>query len=94
MKKLESLQKLQTENGVTIMSETIDEVHLSRTVMFVGDYFTMMTTVVLDEKLREDDESDEDFAVRVAIVFLSEYYGFDDLDDKATVSIGVMDEGE
>jgi hypothetical protein len=61
--------------------------------MFVGDYFTMMTTVVLDETLRDGDEDDEDFAVRIATVFLSEYYGFDDVDYKARVSIGVMDEG-
>jgi hypothetical protein len=60
--------------------------------MFVGDYFTMMTTVVLDEGLRHEDEDDEDFAVRIATVFLSEYYGFEDLDAKATVSIGVMDD--
>lgn len=70
-----------------------DTVELTRTVMFVGDYFTMMTTVVLDETLRDDDEDDEDFAVRIATVFLSEYYGFDDVDSKARVSIGVMDEG-
>ena len=70
-----------------------DTVELTRTVMFVGDYFTMMTTVVLDETLRDDDEDDEDFAVRIATVFLSEYYGFDDIDSKASVSIGVMDEG-
>jgi hypothetical protein len=76
------------------MSETIDEVTLSRTVMFVGDYFTMMTTVVLEEKLRDEEESDDDFAVRLATIFLSEYYGFDDLDSKSTVSIGVVDEDD
>ena len=36
-----------------------------------------MTTVVLDEKLRNDGEEDNDFAVRVASVFMNEYYGFD-----------------
>lgn len=68
----------------------MDEILLSRTVMFVGDYFTLMTTVVLDEKLRNDDEEDNDFAVRVASVFMNEYYGF----DVASVSndIGVVDE--
>jgi hypothetical protein len=67
----------------------MDEINLSRTVMFVGDYFTLMTTVVLDEKLRQDGESDEDFAVRVASVFINEYYGF----DVASVSndIGIVD---
>lgn len=68
----------------------MDEIILSRTVMFVGDYFTLMTTVVLDEKLRDEDEGDNDFAVRVASIFMSEYYGF----DVALVSnnIGVVDE--
>lgn len=70
----------------------VDLIPLTRTVMFVGDYFTMMTTVVLDESLRYDAEDDEDFAVRLATVFLSEFYGFDDLESKATVSIGVMDD--
>ena len=75
------------------MSESaIDEVPLTRTVMFVGDYFTMMTTVSLDENLRYDDESDEDFAVRLATVFLSEYYGFDELESKANVGIGIVEE--
>jgi hypothetical protein len=67
----------------------MDEILLSRTVMFVGDYFTLMTTVVLDEKLRNEGEEDNDFAVRVASVFMNEYYGF----DVAAVanSIGVVD---
>jgi hypothetical protein len=58
--------------------------------MFVGDYFTLMTTIVLDEKLRNEGEADNDFAVRVASVFMNEYYGF----DVASVanSIGVVDE--
>lgn len=73
-------------------TDAVDEIALSRTVMFVGDYFTMMTTVVLDEKLRHDEETDDNFAVRLATVFLSEYYGFDDLEEKAVVGIGVIDE--
>jgi hypothetical protein len=69
----------------------MDTINLSRTVMFVGDYFTLMTTIVLDEKLRDENEADNDFAVRVASVFMNEYYGF----DVASVSndIGVVDEG-
>jgi hypothetical protein len=68
----------------------MDEINLSRTVMFVGDYFTLMTTIVLDDKLRLDGESDEDFAVRTASVFIKEYYGF----DVASVSndIGVVED--
>lgn len=67
----------------------IDEIPLSRTVMFVGDYFTLMTTVVLDEKLRNDGEEDNDFAVRVASVFMNEYYGFDV--EAVSNNIGVVD---
>ena len=68
----------------------MDNLLPSRTVMFVGDYFTLMTTIVLDEKLRNESEADNDFAVRVASVFMNEYYGF----DVASVanSIGVVDE--
>lgn len=67
----------------------MDEILLTRTVMFVGDYFTLMTTVVLDEKLRNDGEEDNDFAVRVASVFMNEYYGFDV--EAVANSIGVVD---
>jgi hypothetical protein len=58
--------------------------------MFVGDYFTLMTTVVLDEKLRNESEEDNDFAVRIASVFMNEYYGFDV--EAVANSIGVVDE--
>lgn len=67
----------------------MDEILLSRTVMFVGDYFTLMTTVVLDEKLRNEDEEDNDFAVRVASIFMNEYYGFDV--QAVSNDIGVVD---
>lgn len=69
----------------------MDEIEKTRTVMFVGDYFAMTTTVVLDEKLRHEGEDDDDFATRIASVFLSEYYGFDDLEDKSN-DIGIVDE--
>lgn len=68
----------------------MDEINLSRTVMFVGDYFTLMTTIVLDNNLRNEDESENDFAVRCASVFISEYYGFDVA--KASNHIGVVDD--
>jgi hypothetical protein len=55
----------------------IDEIQLTKTVVFVGDYFTLMTTVVLDEKLRNEDEDDHDFATRLASVWLQEHYGWD-----------------
>jgi hypothetical protein len=68
----------------------MDEILSTRTVMFVGDYFTLMTTVVLDEKLREENESDEDFAVRVASIFMREYYGFDV--EEVSIHIGIVDD--
>lgn len=72
------------------MSDAVDNVELTRTVMFVGDYFTLITTVAMPENLRHDDESDEDFAVRLATVLMEEYYGWD-VADKAN-EIGVMDD--
>lgn len=61
--------------------------------MFVGDYFTLITTVTLVEPFREKGESDEDFAVRLASDLLNNYYGWD-VAAAATVAVGVMDEGE
>ena len=68
----------------------MDNILPSRTVMFVGDYFTLMTTVVLDETIRNEGEDDNNFAVRLASVLMSEFYGF----DVASVanSVGVVDE--
>jgi hypothetical protein len=68
----------------------VDTIPLSKTVMFVGDYFTLMTTIVLDEEIRNKNETDNDFAIRVASVFMKEYYDF----DVALVSnnIGIVDE--
>jgi hypothetical protein len=58
--------------------------------MFVGDFFTLMTTVVLDETIRNEGEDDNDFAVRLASILMSEIYDF----DVASVanSVGVVDE--
>ena len=68
----------------------MDNILPSRTVMSVGDFFTLMTTVVLDETIRNEGEDDNDFAVRLASVLMSEFYGF----DVASVanSVGVVDE--
>ena len=68
----------------------MDNILPSRTVMFVGDYFTLMTTIVLDETIRNEGEADNDFAVRLASILMSEIYDF----DVASVanSVGVVDE--
>ena len=70
----------------------MDEINHTKTVMFVGDYFTLMTTIVLDEKLRNENEQDEDFAVRIASTFMNEYYGFDV--EAVSNDIGIVDDNE
>ena len=60
--------------------------------MFVGDYFTLMTTVVLDDNLRETNEDDRDFALRLASTFIKGHYGFDV--EAVSNDIGVVDEDE
>lgn len=74
-----------------LREEMMDAIEKTRTVMFVGDYFALTTTVVLDEHLRHDGEDDDAFAIRIAEVFLSEQYGFDDLVDKSN-DVGIVDE--
>ena len=70
----------------------MDTIPQTRTVMFVGDYFTLMTTVVLDENLRETNEDDRDFALRLASTFIKGHYGFDV--EAVSNDIGVVDEDE
>lgn len=55
----------------------IDDIKLVKNVMFVGDYFSLITTVVLEEELRNEGEDDSDFAIRLASVWLQEHYGWD-----------------
>ena len=69
----------------------VDEITLSKTVLFVGDYFSLMTTVVLTESLRNEGEDDDEFAIRLASVLMEEYYGWD-VAEKATISIGIVDD--
>lgn len=70
----------------------IDEIPLAKTVLFVGEYFSMMTTVVLDDSVRNEGEDDSDFAIRLAGVLLQEYYGWDVM--SVSKEIGVVDEDE
>lgn len=70
----------------------MDTIPQTRTVMFVGDYFTLMTTVVLDDNLRETNEDDRDFALRLASTFIKGHYGFDV--EAVSNDIGVVDEDE
>ncbi len=70
----------------------MDIIPQTRTIMFVGDYFTLMTTVVLDDTLRETNEDDRDFALRLASTFIKGHYGFDV--EAVSNDIGVVDEDE
>ena len=67
----------------------VDEIPNDKDVMFVGDYFTLITSVRLDERLRTDGETDDDFAIRLASVLLGEYYGWDVLE--ASNEVGVVE---
>lgn len=70
--------------------EEIDEITLSRTVLFVGDYFSMMTTVVLNEEMRADGEDDDEFAIRLAKQFMLGHYGWDL--EAVSNEIGIVEE--
>ena len=59
------------------MSEAVDLIPLTKSVMFVGDYFSMITTVVLNEEMRKAGEDDEDLAIRLSGVLIQEFYGWD-----------------
>jgi hypothetical protein len=68
----------------------MDEIPQSKNVMFVGEYFTLLTTVQLDEKLRTaEDETEDDFAIRLAAMWLGEYYGWDVLG--ASKEVGIVE---
>ena len=73
---------------VTESLASFDAVPTTVDVLFVGDYFTMITTTVLNEDLRLPDEDDNDFACRLASAYMLDYYGW----DVAAVSqeIGIM----
>jgi hypothetical protein len=70
--------------------KTIDEISLNKTVMFVGDYFTLLTTVKLEESLRVEGEVDDEFAIRLASVWMGEHYGWDVLE--ASNEVGVVED--
>lgn len=69
--------------------KTLDLIPVSVSVLFVGDYFSLLTTVALVEELREPNEKDEDFAVRLASTWMREYYGWDV--EAVSRDIGVVD---
>lgn len=70
----------------------MDAIGDNRTVMFVGDYFTLLTTVRLEESLRTDDEDDDAFAVRLAALWMGEHYGWDVI--AASNEVGIVEDNE
>ena len=71
----------------------MDAIKDTWTVMFVGDYFTLLTTVQLEESLRLPEETDDDeFAVRLAATWMGEHYGWDVL--AASNEVGIVDDNE
>jgi hypothetical protein len=69
-------------------STPIDVIPFVKSVMFVGEYFTLVTSVQLDERLRlESDADDDDFAIRLAGIWLGEYYGWDVLGASQEVTV-------
>lgn len=70
----------------------LDQIQWTQTVLFVGDYFSLMSTVVLREEFRLPNEEDDELAIRIAGELLKEHYGW----DVAAVSneAGVVDEDE
>jgi hypothetical protein len=68
----------------------MDLIPLTRSVLFIGDYFSLITTVTLLDEHRRPDEGDEDYAVRLASDLMLLHYGWDVAAQSA--NIGVMDE--
>jgi hypothetical protein len=61
-------------------------------VIFIGDYFTLITTVDLPDAGRREGETDEDYACRRAGDFLSGFYGWDVA--ARSNQVGVMDDDD
>jgi len=53
-----------------------DSIPLIKEVLYVGEHFTLMTSVVIMESLRLEGESDDELAVRLASKGLQGYYGW------------------
>jgi len=72
----------------------VDKIPLIKNVVFIGEYFSLITTVSLDEaeELREESEDDSDLAIRMASDWLKQFYGWDVRE--AALTIGVSDDGD
>lgn len=72
----------------------MDNIPMIKNVVFIGEYFSLITTVSLEEveTLREEGEDDSDLAIRMASDWLKEFYGWDV--KEAAITIGVADDGD
>jgi hypothetical protein len=55
----------------------MDNIPVIRDVLFVGEHFTMMTSVTVDESLRLPNEGDDEFFIRLASEGILAVYGWD-----------------
>jgi hypothetical protein len=76
--------------GGELMVEPIDAIPLIKTVVFIGEYFTVTTSVEPLEELRYEGETDDELAIRLAGEILGELYGWEVL--KFAKEIGVYDD--
>lgn len=87
---LQPASRLRHLLGRGMMSDAIDAIPLIKTVVFIGEYFTVTTSVQPLEELRYDAESDDELAIRLAGELLHELYGWDV--PAAAKEIGVYDD--
>jgi len=64
-----------------------DLIPVIREVLFVGEHFTMMTSVAVDEALREPGESDDEFYIRLASVGIEQYYGWNVREQSVDIAV-------
>lgn len=69
------------------MSLMTDRIALIKDVLFVGEHFTMMTSVEVDETLRQPGEEDDAFHIRLASEGIKEVYGWDVRDKSIDVAV-------
>jgi hypothetical protein len=56
--------------------------------MFVGEHFTLMTSIALDDSLRAEGEGDDDLAIRLASEGFKGFYGWDVR--RHSIDVGVL----
>lgn len=55
----------------------MDQIPTFKNVIFVGEYFTLMSTVELLEEARQEGETDDALAIRSAATWLKYHYDWD-----------------